>query len=84
MRKKYGYFVDNVEMKKKDFMEELKKCCYRVIRTNVVAGWCGVDFVDYDEKQFKCELKSIESGMHVMLPNEYGSKTYKLVYRKEI
>lgn len=84
MRKKYAYFVDNVEMSKKDFVKELEKCCQGAVQTDVIAGWCGIDFVEFDEEMFKTELRNINGGIRVSLPGGYGSKTYKLFYRKEI
>lgn len=84
MKKKYAYFVDNVAIPRKDFLKELEKCCQGVTHTNVIAGWCGMDFVGFDEKMFKAELKSINNGIQVMLPDGYDSKTYKLFYRREI
>lgn len=84
MRNKYAYFVNDVVMPRKDFLKELEKCCQRVIHTDVVAGWCGVDTIGFDEKMFKAELRDINRGIHVSLPDGYGSKTYKLFYRKEI
>lgn len=84
MRKKYAYFVDDVEVPKKDFKNELEKCCQKVTHTDVIADWCGVDFVGFDEKMFNEELKSIINGTHVILPEGYGSNRYKLFYRKEI
>lgn len=84
MRKKYTYFVDNSALPRKDFPKELEKCCQKVIHTDIIAGWCGVDTVGFDEKMFKAELRNINGGIRVSLPNGYGSKTYKLFYRKEI
>jgi hypothetical protein len=66
MRKKYDYFVNNKKMSKKKFMEELKKCCYKVVRTDVIAGWCGVDFSEFDEKKFNSEMYAINNGTVVM------------------
>lgn len=84
MRKKYVYFVNNVATSRKDFINELEKCCHMVIYTDVIAGWCGVDTVGFDEKMFKVELRNINKGIRVSLPDGYSAKTYKLFYRKEI
>ena len=84
MRKKYTYFVNNIALPRKDFLNELEKCCQRVIRTGVIADWCGVDTIGFDEKMFKAELRNINGGIRVSLPDRYGSQTYKLFYRKEI
>ena len=84
MRKKYAYFVNNIMIQRKEFLNELEKCCQRVIHTNVIAGWCGVDTIGFDEKMFKAELKNINGGIRVSMPSSYGSREYKLFYRKEI
>ena len=84
MRKKYAYLVDNIEIPKKNFLKELEKCCQRAVQTDVIAGWCGIDLVEFDEEMFKTELRNINGGIRVSLPDAYGPKTYKLFYRKEI
>ena len=84
MRKKYTYFVNNITLPRKDFLKELEKCCQSVIRTDVIADWCGVDIVGFDEKMFKAELKNINGGIRVSMPASYGSREYKLFYRKEV
>lgn len=84
MRKKYAYFVNNIMMPRKELIKELEKCCQRVIHTDVVAGWCGVDTIGFDEKMFKAELKNINGGIRVSMPASYGSREYKLFYRKEM
>ena len=84
MNKKYTYFVDNSALLRKDFLKELEKCCQKVIHTDIIADWCGVDTVGFDEKMFKAELRNINGGIRVSLPDRYGAKTYKLFYRKEI
>ena len=84
MRKKYAYFMDNIEIPKKSFLKELEKCCEGAVQTDTIAGWCGIDLVEFDEEMFKTELRNINGGIRVSLPDGYGAKTYKLFYRKEI
>ena len=84
MRKKYAYFVNNIMIQRKEFLNELEKCCQKVIHTDVIAGWCGVDTIGFDEKMFKAELKNINGGIRVSMPANYGSREYKLFYRKEV
>lgn len=79
MRKKYEYFVNNEKMSRKDFVEQLKKCCYRVVDTDVIAGWCGIDFCEFDEKRFNRELRAINNGVIVMFFD--AQKTFS---RKEV
>jgi len=66
MRKKYDYFVNGEKFSRKDFVEELKKCCYKVVHTDVIAGWCGVDFREFDEKKFNKKMYAINQGIIVM------------------
>lgn len=75
MRKKYDYFVNGNKMSRKEFMEELKKCCYKVVHTDVIAGWCGVDFCEFDEKKFNSEMRAINNGVIVMFAGE--NKTFR-------
>lgn len=79
MRKKYDYFVNGERLSRKEFMEELKKCCYKVVRQDVIAGWCGVDFCEFDEKKFNSEMYAINNGVVVMFPHK--NKTFR---RKEV
>lgn len=79
MRNKYDYFVNGEKMTRKDFMKELKSCCKKVMCTDIVAGWCGVDLMVFDEKKFRRDMRDIEKGITVMFP-EYN-KTFS---RKKI
>ena len=79
MRKKYEYFVNGNKLSRKDFMEELKKCCYKVVDTDVVAGWCGIEFHEFDEKKFNKNMRSINNGSIIMFFD--AQKTFR---RKEI
>ena len=75
MRNKYDYLINNEKFTKKDFMTELKSCCRKVIHTEVIAGWCGVDLVDFDEEKFNKTMRDIEKG-YVVLFLQYN-KTFK-------
>ena len=79
MRKKYTYFAGDKELSRKDFMHELKKHCQKVVSTDVIAGWCGVDFCEFDEKKFNKYMRSIEKGNIVVLYN--SNKAFR---RKEV
>ena len=68
MRKKYKYYVNNKECKnKKEFMRTLKGYCTKVVRTDWVNEYIGVDLVGFDEKQFRENMRSIENGVIVMM-----------------
>ena len=75
MRKKYKYLVNGNELSRKDFMDELKKCCYKVVHTEVIAGWCGVDFCEPDEKKFNKNMRDVNNGIIVMFPHK--NKTFR-------
>lgn len=84
MRKKYIYCVNDIETKRSDFIAELKKCCQSAIHVLGAAEWCNAEIIGFNKEMFKAELKSIESGMQIMIPDGYGSKVYKKFYRKEV
>ena len=79
MRNKYDYFINNEKVMKKDFVNELKSCCQKVIHTDVIAGWCGVSLMDFDEEKFRQNMRDIENGVVVMFLER--NKTFK---RKKI
>jgi hypothetical protein len=67
MRKKYKYYVNNKECKnKKEFMEILKQHCTKVIRTDWVNEYIGIDLEDFDEKKFKENMRAIEYGTSII------------------
>ena len=75
MRNKYDYFINNEKVMKKDFVKELKSCCQKVIQTDVIAGWCGVSLMDFDEEKFRQNMRDIENGVVVMFLER--NKTFK-------
>lgn len=77
--KKYNYFVDGTLVPKKDFFDKLKSQCRRIVDTQVIAGWCGVDVVEFDEKKYKRCLRSINEGVDIM----FFDGKYKVFRRKE-
>lgn len=78
MRKRYNYFVNGNELPRKDFMEELKQCCYKVMEVDAT-DWCGINFCEFDEKKFNKEMRAINNGTIVMFFD--SNKTF---CRKEI
>lgn len=75
MRNKYNYFVNNEKVTRKDFVRELESCCQKVIATDVIAGWCGVDLMGLDDKKFRETMRDIEKGITVMFLER--NKTFK-------
>ena len=72
MRRKYKYFVNDVEMSKKDFENELKLYCQKVVHTSY-CGCIGVDFCEFDNKQFNSCMKDIQNGIRIITQG----KTFK-------
>ena len=62
MRKRYNYFINGEAFSKQEFIKELKMCCKKVISTDVIAGWCGVDWYEFDENKFNKYMRDIEKG----------------------
>ena len=65
MRRKYKYFVNDNEMSKKDFENELKLCCQKV-KDTIVCGYIGVDLCELDKKEFNSDMRDIENGIRVI------------------
>ena len=81
MRKKYNYFVNNIQVTRKDFFIQLRACSQKVIRTDVIAGWCGVDLMGLDEKKYKGYVRDINEGFTIIVVNGKASKKFQ---RKEV
>ena len=81
MSKQYAYFVDNVEVSRKDFFEKLKKCCHKAVRIDTIAGWCGVDIMEFDEKQYREAQRDIRNGITLIMYRNHKGTSFK---RKKI
>lgn len=79
MRKRYSYFINGEAFSKQEFVKELKMCCKKVVSTDVVTGWCGVDLCEFDENKFNKYMRDIEKGSIIAF---YDSN--KVFCRKEI
>lgn len=79
MRKRYNYFINGEAFSKQEFVKELKMCCKKVVSTDVVAGWYGVDLCEFDENKFNKYMRDIEKGSIIAF---YDSN--KVFCRKEI
>ena len=79
MRKKYNYFINGKDFTKQEFVNELKLCCRKIVSTDVVAGWCGVEYCEFDENKFNKYMRDIEKGSIIVF---YDSN--KVFRRKEI
>lgn len=78
--KKYNYFVDGVKVSRKEFFARLKSQCTTVVDTHVIAGWCGVDVVEFSEKKYKRCLRDINEGVDIM----FFDAKYKVFTRREV
>lgn len=75
--RKYNYFVDNVQVKRNEFFEQLKKYSYRDRLVDVINGWCGVSVREFDEKKYKERMRDINSGYVVLVMDGNTSKAFK-------
>lgn len=74
MRRKFDYFVNGEKLSRKEFIIELEKCCQKVVRTDVIADWCGISLCELDEERFKRNMRDVEKGIIVMFPDQ--NKTF--------
>ena len=79
MRNKYDYFVNGEKMARKDFIKELKSCCQKVLWLDTTGGWCILEFMDFDEKRFRQNMRDIEKGITVMFPKRNKTFNRKVV-----
>lgn len=77
--RKYNYFVDNVQVKRSDFFNELKKYSYKDRLVDVINDWCGISVREFDEKKYKERMKDINNGYVVLVMNGKSSKSFKRV-----
>lgn len=75
--RKYNYFVDNVQVTRNDFFEQLKKYSYKDRLVDVINGWCGVSVREFDEKKYKRHVKDINNGYVVLVMDGNTSKAFK-------
>ena len=79
MRKKYNYFVDNVQVKRNEFFAQLKKYSYRDRLVDVINGWCGVSVREFDEEKYKERMRDINNGYIVLVMDGNVSKAFKRI-----
>lgn len=77
MKKKYNYFVNDIQVPRKDFFAQLRNQCQRVAHTEVIAGWCGVDFMEFDEKRYKRCVRDINDGADIFFVSGKASKAFR-------
>lgn len=74
---KYNYFVDSVQVKRNEFFEQLKNWSQKSRRIDTIAGWCGIDIMELDEKKYREHLKNLSDGMTLIIVNGRISKSFR-------
>ena len=60
------YYINSIVTSKEVFFKWLRVDCRKVVDTDVVAGWCGVDICDFDKKKYSQMLRKLRKGEIVM------------------
>ena len=74
--KKYNYFIDNVQVKRNEFFDQLKQYSYRDRLVDVINGWCGVSVREFDENKYKEHMRDIHNGYVVLIMVGNTSKSF--------
>lgn len=74
---KYNYFVDNVQVKRSDFFKQLRNWSQTSRRVDTIAGWCGVDIMEFDEEKYKGYIRDINNGFVVVVLDGKSSKSFR-------
>lgn len=69
MRKQYGYYINGIEMSRKEFMDKLKMDSQRVVRTDY-CGDIGINLCEFDQKKFNHYMYEINKGVIVFINNK--------------
>lgn len=77
--RKYNYFVDNVQVKRSEFFEQLQRHSYRDRLVDVINGWCGVSVREFDEKKYQERMRDINKGYIVLVMVGNTSKAFKRI-----
>ena len=77
--RRYNYFVDNVQVKRSEFFEQLKKRSYKDRLVDVINGWCGVSVREFDEKKYQERMRDINKGYIVLVMVGNTSKAFKRI-----
>lgn len=60
------YHINSKEVSRQEFFRALRGDCQQVVDTQVIAGWCGVSTMDFDEKKYRKAMASLRKGHMVM------------------
>lgn len=75
--RKYNYFVDNVQVKRNDFFNQLRNWSQTARRVDTIAGWCGVDIMEFDEDKYNGYVKDINNGFVVIVVDGKSNKKFQ-------
>ena len=75
--RKYNYFIDNTQVNRNDFFKELRNCSQTARRIDTIAGWCGIDIMEFDEEKYKEYVKDINNGFVVIVMKGKYSKAFR-------
>ena len=71
---KKEYLINGLAMQRSEFFRLLRQDCMKTVSTSIVAGWCGVDICEPDEKKYRQTLRKLERGAIVCFPER--GRTY--------
>jgi hypothetical protein len=74
---KYNYFVDNIQVNRSEFFKQLRQLSQTARRVDTIAGWCGVDIMEFDEEKYNGHVKDINSGFVVIVMSGKLSKSFR-------
>jgi hypothetical protein len=60
------YTINRKPVPQKEFFTTLRSDCQKVVSTDVIAGWCGVDVCDFDSKKYDRMCKTLRQGVTVI------------------
>ena len=75
--RKYNYFVDNVQVSRSEFFQQLRDCSQTARRVDTINGWCGVDIMEFNEEYYKGHVRAINAGLAIIIVNGNLSKKFQ-------
>lgn len=75
--RKYNYFVDGIQVKRNEFFEQLRNWSQKSRRIDTIAGWCGIDIMEFDEKKYNAHVRDINNGIGLTIVEGRASKSFR-------
>lgn len=75
--RKYNYFVDGIQVKRNEFFEQLRNWSQKSRRIDTIAGWCGIDIMEFDEKKYREHLRDLNNGTSIIVVHGRASKSFR-------